>query len=752
MWVAAPAPPIQYDLPPLRRVITYVNWLIGLILLGFLGMVWFWIWRPLPQTSGTVVAPISAEATITRDSLGVAHIRAASIEDALFLQGYVTAQDRMWQMDALRRLATGSLSEVIGQATLETDRESRRMRIRRVAEEHVRHLPPGDRSAIAAYARGVNRYIETHRNKLPVEFKVLRYEPRIWTIADSLAIGLQMYRDLTNSYRNDLARAALIGATGGNRALLQELYPPRSGMEIQPGSNAWALSGRHTASGRPLLANDPHLEFAIPSTWYAVQLEAPGLKVAGVSLPGVPAVIIGHNDQIAWGVTNLHFDVQDLYVERLDARSGQYLFAGKVERARLEQELIPVKDARPERLSLWVTRHGPVLSLPGAPALALRWTATEPGLFSFPFLQLNRARNWEEFRAALRRFSGPGQNFVYADTGGNIGYQCTGALPVRKNFDGRVPADGSSGQFEWNGYIPFDDLPSVFNPPSGYVISANQDPFPPGWKYNVSGDFDSGYRSRQIRDLLRSREGWKAEEMITVQKDVYSPFLHAIAREVVKAAERRPENSESFRNAVRLLREWNGQAEKSLAAPMIAALTYGRLRVAIGRRASPAGASWDTPFAPAVVERLVKTRPKEWFPDWDLVLAKSLSEAVDEGANTQSRNVAKWRHGVFIGLELKHPVISQLPFIGAYGNVGPAEMSGSNTTVKQTTRRLGPSMRFAADLANWNNSYLNLTVGQSGQVLSSHYKDQWNAYWAGRSFPMRWTGTTGDVLRVQPGR
>lgn len=728
----------------LNRVIHYLNWLIGLALLALTGAAVWWAWRPLPTTSGRTEAPVSGPATVTRDDLGVPHIKAASIDDALFLQGYVTAQDRLWQMDALRRYASGQLSEIIGRATIETDRESRRLRMRRLAEEHAGRLSAEDYRAFAAYARGVNHFIERHRDRLPLEFTMLKYQPRHWTVADTIAIGMQMHRDLTTSWKADMSRAAMY-SSGGDPRLITQLFPERTGLELQPGSNAWVVSGKHTATGKPILANDPHLEWGVPSTWYMVHLQAPELNVAGATLPGAPAVIIGHNERIAWGVTNLHFDVQDLYVDRIDPQTGHYVHGGRIEQARTETELIPVKGASPVEFTNRVTRHGPVWNSTGAASLTLRWTAAEPGKFEFPFLDINRARNWTEFRGALRRFHGPGQNFVYADVDGNIGYQATGALPIRRGFNGSVPVDGSTGKFEWEGYIPFDDLPSIYNPPDGRIVTANQNPFPADWKYPVSGEFDPGYRARQIRDLLSAREGWKSEDMIAVQKDVYSPFLHLVAKEAAKAKGVDPV-------AARLLREWNGQVDKDLAAPMIAQLTYTHLRQIIAKRAAGRVLAWDGALGAAIVERLLRERPTEWFSDWDVPLREAVRDALEEGRTTQGRDPEAWKYGAFISLELKHPVVSQIPWIGNWFNVGPTLMSGSSTTVKQTSRRLGPSMRFVADLSDWDRSLANVTLGQSGHVLSGHFKDQWKSYWAGKSFPFRWSNVDGDVLHVQPGK
>ncbi len=474
------------------RLLKYINTAIALALLSAIVAGYWYVYRPLPATSGSVEAFVDHDVTITRDGLGTPHIAAASLEDALFAQGYATAQDRLWQMDSLRRLASGELAEVVGTVVLESDRESRGLRLRHLAEDAQGSMPAADRAAMAAYARGVNAFIETHRDKLPLEFTLLGYQPRPWTVADCTLIGFHMFRTLTTTWRDEVIKRNMLAR--GDAAKVDFLFPPRTGSEVQPGSNAWAVAGRLTASGKPILANDMHLEYSLPGIWYMAHLQAPGLNVAGVSLPGTPGVIVGHNERIAWGITNLQFDVQDLYIERLDDRTGRYLFRGQTEQARAERELILVKGAQPVELTVWVTRHGPLLAGMGAERLSLRWSAAEPGIFQFPFLDIDRARNWQEFTAALARFPGPGSNFVYADLDGNIGYHAAGKLPIRKGWLGDLPVDGSSGDFEWQGFIPFEQLPAAFNPPAGLIVTANQNPFPGKWKLRVALPVDADPR------------------------------------------------------------------------------------------------------------------------------------------------------------------------------------------------------------------------------------------------------------------
>ncbi len=742
-----------------ERLLRYFNIAIfAVLLLAALGVYWA-AYRPLPQTSGTLAAPISGKAVIVRDTLGIPHITAATIEDALFLQGYATAQDRLWQMDGLRRLAAGRLAEVFGPAALESDREARRLRIDRIAEVSAANLSPQDRAVLAAYARGVNFFIETQRGNYPVEFSLLRYDPLPWTVKDSVLIGLHLYRALTTSWHAELQKSAMLET--GDPEKVGFLFR-NAGGEIQPGSNAWVLGGKRTASGRPLLANDPHLEYSIPGIWHAVHLKAPGLNVAGVAVPGLPCVILGHNDRIGWGATNLQFDVQDLYIEKLDARTGRYVFQGKLEQARLERELIPVRGEPPQEYVAWVTRHGPVFR-EGGRFLALRWTAAEGG-FAYPFLDLNRARNFQEFTAALARYPGPAQNFVYADVDGNIGYQAAGRLPIRKTYDGTAPVDGSTGEYEWHGYIPFEQLPRVYNPPSGIIITANQNPFPLGYPYQVSGNFASGYRSRQVYHLLTRRSDWRAGDMVRIQMDVYSALHHFLARQVVAAFGRRGSADAGVKEAVAILRSWNGQMEGG-PAPVIATLLFQHVRKAAAERAAPGkGLAYDAPLplgnhsvqmAPAATEKLLRERPKGWFADYDEVLLTAFRDALEEGRRIQGRDVTRWDWGRYNQLRISHPIGGRIPVIGKfaarYFDIGPIRQSGSTASVKQATRRLGPSMRMTVDFADLDASTLNLLAGESGQVLSKHYKDQWEAWYYGRTFPMQFSKVEAkSTLTVVP--
>jgi penicillin amidase len=428
------------------------------------------------------------------------------------------------------------------------------------------------------------------------------------------------------------------------------------------------------------------------------------------------------------------------------------VFQGRVEQARLETDWIRVRGRGALEISTWVTRHGPLIETSPAESLALRWTAADAGAFQFPFLDINRAKNWTEFTAALARFPGPAQNFVYADIDGNIGYHAAGQLPVRKGYSGDVPSDGASGNFEWQGYIPFDQLPSAYNPPGGMIVTANQNPFPADFAYPVNGNFAPPYRSARIRSLLAAKKGWRAADMLPVQTDVYSAFSHDLARAAVAAYLKRKSNNPALNEAVEMLKAWDGRMEKDRAEPLLATLVFQYLRKAAVESAAPrAAVVYENPVASAAIGRLLRERPGGWFRDYDEILVRALSDAVEEGARIQGRDVKRWRYGSYVELTVPHPIGRRMPWIGKYFGIGPVWQSGSQTTVKQTTRRLGPSMRLVADLGDLENSLLNIATGQSGQILSRHYNDQWPGHLEGTSRPMQFRRVTPrGTLRFVP--
>ncbi len=715
----------------LRKLLQSINVLIGLALAVVIGAMYWYAWRPLPEVSGSITAAVAKAVRVERDALGVPHITAETLDDLYFAQGFVTAQDRFWQMETYRRLAAGELAEVVGLAGLESDREFRRLRMSRIAEQRAKTVTGEDRAVLAAYARGVNHYLETHMDRLPLEFSLLGYKPHPWRIEDTMLVGLMMQQSLSNSYKHDLTREAMY--IKGDAAKIAQLFPARTGSEHQPGSNAWAVSGAHTQSGKAALANDMHLAWSLPGVWYMTHLRGAGMNVAGVAIPGVPAIVVGRNEDIAWGITNLGFDVQDLY----QPASGK---------AVLERDRIAVKGTTGEMFEQPVNEHGPMFG-----GLALRWSAAENVPSKFGLVKLNRARNWEEFRDALRDFPGASSNVAYADRAGNVGLQVVGLLPIRKDCDGQRV--NPAGTCEWQGFIPFDELPAFYNPAGGRIVTANQNPFPEKYAYTVSGNFAPHYRSNRILDELTRNGKWTAAEMVKLQGDIYSPFSHFLAREMTAAWDRKKATNPELKDAVAVLREWNGEMGAESAAAVISTYAANQLRRAIATKATNNSMlEWEPFVYLAVIEDLIRKRPSGWFNDWDHELLRALGEGVEEGARRQGKDVRKWQWGEYNKLTIANPIVRGIPWVGGYFQVGPVGVGGSSTTVKQTTGRMGPSMRMVVDFGDAQGGLLNLPVGQSGHALSGHFKDQWSAYSQAVSYPLHFPGgwESKDTLTLTP--
>jgi penicillin amidase len=765
--------------------------LLGLFLLLIVMGVGLGIWlyrrcrAGLPQLDGVLrVAGLSAPVEVRRDARGVPHVRAHSLEDLFFAQGYVTAQDRLWQMDLVRRLAEGELSEIFGERTLRIDVENRTLGFRQAAERAVAEMDPDSARMLAAYARGVNAFIDSHWNQLPMEFMLLGYQPRPWQPADSFGAALNMAKVLNTSWPVDLMRerirpklspklyadlfpdhspydhpvaelmpAAAPGAgKPGNKSsldftpldpVLEALCEPEEFSWDGLGSNDWVVSGAHTQSGKPLLANDPHLGHSIPSVWYMVHLEAPGLDVSGVSLPGLPLVIIGHNPRIAWGVTNTGPDVQDLYVESFNFRDpNKYLHNAEWVPAEVRQEDIKVRGQSDYRFAVKITRHGPIISHDGDRDLALRWTALEPHALTYPFLKIDEAGNWQEFTDALRGFSGPMQNFVYADVDGNIGYYAAGWVPIRKQGDGSVPVQGSTDDYDWTGYIPFEDLPHAYDPASGIIATANGRVIPDGYPYFITAKWEAPFRTARIFQLLESGSHFTVADMLRIQTDIYAMEDVWLAKQLVAAGAKHPPSTPDAQYALSVLKNWDGEARADSAATLLCEVTRPQLLARLLKPklgADLSGYRW--PMSSIFLENVINNRWARWLPPGDTDFDATLTESLEDGVAripdlVKSRSHAAWKWGDTIPLTFHHPLSGGIPVLGRYLNVGPFPQAGTLTTVKATTPAMGPSMRMVVDFSNFENSMQNITLGESGQVFSPYYKDQFEAWYTGHSYPM----------------
>jgi penicillin G amidase len=789
----------------LRTVLRLVLSVLAIALVLFATAVWWLVYRPLPQLDGTAkLAGLQGEVTVERDNWGVPHIRAGSLEDAVEAQGYVVAQDRLWQMDILRRASRGQLSEILGKATLKIDKDFRNLNFGRAAERDLQLMSPESQRLLEAYARGVNRFIEQHQETLPMEFTLLKYKPQPWQPSDSLVLTGYMYRTLTDTREREMQRAIVTAKVGPE--LAKDLYSDESSMDhfmvgdpnvkekatsdadsdendddedqmdpedvlkaslthpdlqgamTQPdltaffaaqvkqwlnesqhdirgtlGSNNWVVSGAHTATGKPLLANDTHLELTIPPIWYELHMTAPGWNVKGITFPGAPLIIIGHNDRIAWGFTNNGADVLDLYIETINpADPDEYRVNGKWQKADVFDEVIRVKGAPDEHMRLVVTRHGPVLWEETDKSYAVKWTALEPGGLANSYNWLGRAKNWKQFRELMKAVWGPAQNAVYADVDGNIGYILAARVPIRKKGHGEVPVPGDTDDYEWTGYVPFDQLPQSYNPESGFIVTANARMAGPNYKPYLTDRWEEPYRTARIYDLLHDKHDLRPEDMLKVQTDTYSyPHLF-MAEQLVAAAKIAPPKDARAQKLIQQGKDWNGIADSnSSVVSFLDATLYEALDLILEPHlgADTKLYSWRKI---AFLQRVLTERPARWLPpnykNYDELLSAAADGAVRR-LETETSNASPddWAWKRFNYLDMLHP-IGREGILKKLLSKTDEPQSGTLFSPRAASRHHGPSERFVANLADWDQSILLLPAGESGQPGSEHYSDQFS-YW-----------------------
>jgi len=795
---------------PVPRILRWIALCILLILAGGFLYAWFVAHSALPQLDGQLqIAGLSAPVTVTRDPQGVPTIEAATLGDLFFAQGYVTAQDRLWQMDIMRRFGSGELSEILGEDTLKLDREQRILGLRAAAVKSLAMSNPRDRAFFEAYARGVNAFIGTHGGSLPIEFRILRYAPKPWLVEDSLVIANSMVKDLNYHYFYDaLDREKILAKLGPE--LTSDLYVNRSWHDRPPtvmredlsepdtsagsddqdddddddapdnsvtqrrlapatpeglpvnGSNDWVISGTHTVSGKPLLSNDMHLGHQMPNLWYEAHLHSGALDVAGVTLPGMPYVVVGHNQRIAWGFTNVGPTVTDVFIETFNGQGAYQNPSGWVQPEH-RAEVIHVKGQPDVTLDIKITRHGPIITdlVPGETRpLALRWTLYD-GL-RIPFFDVNSAQNWEDFCRAFSQLDAPGQNVVYADVDGNIGYHTTGKVPVRTTGDGSLPVSGSDNAHEWTSYIPFEKLPHIFNPPSGIIATANGRITPDGYPNSVSMEWEAPWRTARIYHVLESGRRFSAADMLSLQTDVQSEAELFAAERFVYAVDHASKPSARVKQAADLMRGWDGRMLASSAAPTIAQMSIRELRrLLLEPKLGTASASaeedgvlnWKTyswEMRSVWLENILLHRPKRWLPDKYPNYDELLTAAVDAAVNDADtpKDLASWRWGAFNAVEIQHPILKNIPVIRRWSGPGVQEQSGSGYTVKAVSRSHGPSERFTANLADLDQSTLNIVTGQGGNFLSPYYMDQWKAWYEGTTFTLPFSAKAVDAAKT----
>ncbi len=779
------------------------------------GLVWY-RQASLPAHEGERGVPgLAAPVSIVRNAQAVPFIRAQSEADALFALGYAHAQDRLWQIDFNRRVAQGRLAEILGPDAVDTDRFVRTLGVYRAAQSIAANLDAETRALLDAYAAGVNAFLATRTQPLPPEFLLLRAPaPEPWSAADSVAWSLMMAWDLSRSYLNELARLRL--AARLTRAQIDEFRPPYPGDAPPPvadyvelyrvlglarggaaaaveqaaqlaaahpvagfgegegiGSNAWVVAGSRTASGKPLLANDPHLGLTTPSVWYFARLQAPGLDVFGATLPGVPYVILGRNARVAWGFTNTGPDVQDLYLERVNpANPDEYQTPDGYARFDTRIETIRVRGAEDVRLVVRATRHGPVISgalaavdraLPRGEAryvLALRWTALEPTDTTMRALRaMNRARDAREFERALRDWQLVQQSIVFADVDGRIGMVAPGRIPLRRadnDLAGLVPAPGWDARYDWQGWLAFEALPRVIDPADGVIVTANHKIAPPGDPAHLTFEWFLPYRAQRIGELIDAQPQHTPQSFRRIQADVVS----LAARDLLAALANVQPQSAAAAIALARLRAWDGAMSADAPEPLLLHAWLRRLRVRI----------FDDdlgPLAPEFVaaSELVqatlnvlagRTRARDWCDDattarretCEQLAAEALEEAIGELAR-DGRDLLALRWGDFHRAVLEHRPLSNAGFVRDWFQRG-APVPGDSYTINVGQLALrgdhpfhtrhAASLRAVYDLSDAGGDAWMFATGQLGHPLSAQYDALLPMWQKVEHLPLHWTG------------
>ena len=759
----------------------------------------FWLWQSLPQLDGRVaIAGASQPIEILRDAWGIPHIYAATPDDAYFGLGFVHAQDRMFQMEQQRRLGQGRLAEVTGPFALEFDRFLRLLDLEGAARSAAAALAPTARTALQAYAAGVNAYLASHRGALAPEFPLLLADdPAPWQPIDSLAWLKVMALQLSGDWREEALFAALTARLGPEKAAsffptppgsapaifaagdapAAEPAPPPRRLAAPPeasarlaqalhallppaghGSNNWAVAGRHTASGRPLLANDPHLGFTLPAAWYLAHLEAPGLSLVGATLPGLPLVIVGSNGDIAWGVTNAMPDTQDLFVERRDASDpARYLTPTGSAPFVQRRERFAVRFAADREVTMLASRHGPILDgirgevadLAGAgEAVALAWTMLQPGDRSLEAgLALHRARNWDDFVASGRNYAGPMQNVVYADRNGNIGLMAPALVPIRRSGDGRLPAPGWNGAADWIGHIPYGELPRLLNPANGMIVTANNRPVDDDYPYRLGHRWQPGYRAGRIGELLRARSDHDLASFAAIQRDTHSGFARAMLPFALAA---RPASAEGRRLQAQLA-GWDGGMDAALAAPVAFHAWYRELTRAIygDDLGELFAAAWW--FRPVFTLQTMADDRHGWCAsdgdgdkggrgDCATLAGRAFDLAAAALAERLGQDFHRLSWGEVHRLQLRHRLFGLIPLLDVLTGVD-APLGGSRFTVATASYRLddeaftarhGASLRAVIDLAEPVTGHFVVLPGQSGNPFSPYYDNMLERWLANR--------------------
>ncbi len=764
--------------------------IVGAVVIGWL------FWRAMPTTSGTEkLAGLTADVHVWRDGYGVPHIFAANMDDAARALGYLHASERLFQMEVNRRVGQGRAAETFGADLLKVDTFIRALGFYREAEASVAALSPEAQKRLQAYADGVNVFLDSHRNALPPEFLLAGVVPEPWKPADSLVWGKLLGLQLSQNREQEALRAQIAQKLGADKVswffpglkssdpittqpALRESHARADGLDEAIGaltgltrgaSNEWVVSGSRTVTGKPILANDPHLGLTAPILWYLARIVTPDGWVKGATVPGTPIVLLGQNDHIAWGFTTANTDTQDLFVETIDpSNPKQYLSPDGPKPFETREETIKVKDGADVKLTVRTTRHGPVLSdvsdsLAGVAGPGKAVALAFPGLSdhdttSEAAMRLDAAKTWQDFLGAMRLWQAPTQNIVYADTGGDIGFFSPGLVPLRKSGDGLAPVDGASGAFDWVGTVPFEALPQLHNPSAGFAFNANNANVADDHQPTFGQDWDEGFRASRIQEFFDTLDKHSLETSAAMQADRLSLAAKALQPFIARIAP----SDERARQAQALLGSWNAVMDKDRPEPLIFTAFMASLRRALLEDKTGVDMEAKDPFAVKTLISLMTDHPS-WCdapdkpdPDCKRTLGAALDAALALIVKRDGGDMTQWRWGHEHVSLLQHRVYSHVPLLDRLSDLSVPSSGGFYTLDrgvgagdvkdKPFARTHGPGFRGLYDLADPEKSRFMITTGQSGHIFSPHYGDLvplWNDV---KSIPL--TGTEDDLRKA----
>ncbi|MBD7907394.1 penicillin acylase family protein [Sporosarcina gallistercoris] len=706
--------------------------------------------------------------TVTRDENGVPHLDAKSDADLYRAQGYVHAQDRLFQMDLARRQASGRLSEVVGAKAIDTDKQFRTFSLRNAAEKSFDTYSDDAKQVLEWYTDGVNEFIEEVKDngKLSYEFKLLGYEPEPWTPIDSLTIGKYMAYDLggkwtpqamrhwaLNEYSEEKAQELFITYPENAESIMEanKKNPVQVTGQFDPGllpyefngSNNWVVSGDKTKSGMPLLADDPHLGLSTPSIWHQIHLKSPEQNVSGVIFAGIPGIILGHNEKVAWGVTNVGPDVQDLYIEIPNPDDPtQFQYDDEWEQAEVRDETIRVKDEEDVPFEVIVTRHGPIITdviykdeKPDA-VFSMQWTALEPSNELEAIMDLNKADDWESFETALEAFSAPAQNFVFASTDGTIAFKANGKIPIRKKGDAQLPVPGNSSEYGWDGYVPYDELPTVVNPEEGFIATANNEVVDEKYPYHITKFWAQPYRYERIAEVLREGDDFTADDMMDLQMDQKNLHAGEFLDSLIGSIEKMDRKG-SYKEILAQLKDWDQVDSVDAPQPLVFHKLMKQLPVAMFASDMPADVYEFMPGKPQLTDQFLRNAyngdPSTWVEEYggvDQWVFDAFEKTMASLKEDYGDNYEKWQWGDFHQLVFPHPLSSASPVLARFLDPEKQPVGGSGITVQAASFKddgsanHGASWRFVADLDDLSKAYHIVGPGQSGHVKSQWFHDQ----------------------------